>query len=132
MALRINNALRVNIVDTGVVGALGTSAILKVYDGTQPGTAGDATTANLLVEISGLSWNAATNGTAAIASTKTGTAGTTGTATWARLAGTDGSTYIIDGNCGTASTHDFILDNSIIAGLSEVTLITASIIQPSE
>ncbi len=132
MAIKINTAFQNHIVDNGIVGALGTAAILKVYEGTQPGTAGDATTANMLVQIDPISWNAATNGIALITATGLGTAGTTGTAAWARLSGTDGSSYIVDGNCGTASTSDFVIDSCNISEDAEVMLITASIVQPGE
>lgn len=131
MALRINDGLRSYIVDSGVVGAIGTAGVLKIYEGTQPGTAGDAATGNLIVEISGISWNAATNGTAGITATKSGTAGTDGTAGWGRLSGTDGSTYILDGDCGTATTNVFQVDSVAILEDAEVTLVSASIIQPA-
>lgn len=132
MALKVNDAFRSKIIDSGVVGALGTAAILKVYEGTQPGTAGDATTANMLVEITGISWNAASNGTAGIVATVSGTAGTDGTATWARLAGTDGSTYILDGGCGTAGTWDFVITATAIETDDVVSLISATLVQPAE
>jgi hypothetical protein len=131
MAIRLNNAMRSQIVNSGIVGGFGTSGILKVYGGTQPSTGGEATTQGIIVEIGSIDWGAATNGTALITGTKTGTANTAGTATWARLSGSDGTSYIIDGNCGTASTCDFVIDAVGIASTSIVSLTAATIVQPA-
>jgi hypothetical protein len=131
MAIRLNNAMRSAIVNSGIVGFLGTSGIVKVYDGVQAANGGDAATGNCLVQINAVAWNTGTNGTALITGTKTGTAGTAGTATWARLSGTDGTTYIIDGNCGTAATCDFVIDAAPIALSSVVSLTAATIVQPA-
>lgn len=133
MALRIQNDLRSAIVDM-ITGTYGT-ARLRVYGGTQPGTAGDSTTANVLADFTVaenvISWNPATNGTAAISASKTTTAGTTGTASWARLSSTDGTSFVIDGACGTASTCDFVIDAAAISAGAVVTLTAATIIQPA-
>jgi len=132
MAIRLNNAIRTGIVDSGIVGMLGTSGILNIYNTPQPAAGGDATTANLIVTISGISWKPATNGTAYISGTFAGTAGATaGTAAWGRMTGTDGSTYIIDGNCGTSSTSDFVINAVAVAGASVVSLTAATIVQPA-
>jgi hypothetical protein len=132
MAIRLNDAIRTGIVDSGIVGMLGTSGILKIYNTPQPPAGGEATTSNLIVTISGISWNPATNGTGLISGTKTGTAGATaGTAAWGRLSGTDGSTYLVDGNCGTAATCDFVINAVAIAASSVVSLTAATIVQPA-
>ena len=132
MALKLNNAVRSAIVDSGVVGQLGTDAVLKVYGGTQPGTGGaTAGTQAVIVQISGIAWNAATNGTAAILASKTGTAGSSGTSTWARLSDVSGTAYIIDGVCGTASTADFLIDSQVISASAVITLTSATLIQPA-
>jgi hypothetical protein len=130
MAIRLNDAIRSVMADAGVVGYLGTAGILSVYAGTQPATGGGATTQGKIVEIAGISWNAATNGTALIAASKTGTCGTAGTAAWARLTDSSGTTYVVDGNCGTASTSNFVIDVALIAGDSVVTLTAATIVVP--
>jgi len=131
MAIKLNDPLRSAIVNAGIVGYLGTSAILTVYNGVQAANAGDAATGSPLVQISGITWNTGTNGTALITGTKTGTAGTAGTATWARLSSADGTTYVMDGNCGTASTSDFVIDTAAIALSSVVSLTAATIVQPA-
>jgi hypothetical protein len=129
--IRLNDPLRTNITPAGIIAALGTSGMLRVYGGTQPGTGGaTAGVGEVIVQMTALSWNPATAGTAALAATKTGTAGTTGTATWARLSDTSGTAYIIDGDCGTGATCNFIISVATITAADVVTLNTASIIQP--
>jgi hypothetical protein len=145
MAIKILDSVRTQMVDavvaclsgtsgtagTIIAGTSGSAGALRVYGGTQPGTAGGtAGTQEILVRIDGLSWGAATNGTATLTASKTGTAGTTGTATWARLSGTNGTGYIIDGVCGTAATSDFVIDAAAISADAVVTLTAATIVQP--
>jgi hypothetical protein len=132
MALRLNDPLRSKIIATGIIGGLGTSAILKVYGGTQPLSGGGTTTEGIIVQISGISWATPSNGTAALSTSFLGTAnGTDGTASWARLSDTSGTAYVIDGACGTSSLSDFIIDSEVINGTSVITLTSASIIQPA-
>ena len=131
MAIRLNNAICSAIVNSGIVGQFGTSGILKVYGGTQPTNGGDATTSALLVQISGIAWGAASNGTALITGTRTGTAGTSGSATWARLSGSDGTSCVIDGSCDIAANlPNYVIDNANITGAAVVTLTAATLIQP--
>lgn len=131
MALRLNDPLR-SIIANGITGTFGTSAILKVYGGVQPGTGGaTAGTQEIIVQISGIGWSSGSNGTAVIAGNKVGTAGTSGTALWARLSGSDGTSTIIDGVCGTAANADFVIDSASIANTAVVTLTAATIVQPA-
>ena len=129
MALLLGDKFRSAIVDSGIVGKLGTSAVLKVFNGTQPGTAG-GTAGTLLVTISPIAWNAASNGTAGITATVSGTAGSSGTASWARLSDSSGTSYIVDGACGTSVTSTFVIDAVNITALAEVTFSSATIVQP--
>ena len=129
MAIRINDALRTKMVDA-VIGNLGSAGVLKVYSGTQPGTGGDTTAETMIVQFESLAWTVGSNGTAALVSTQTGTAATNGTAAWARLASTDGSSYVIDGNCGTSAASDFVIDTANISAEAICTLTKATIIQP--
>ena len=132
MAIRLNDPLRSKIVDSGIVGFLG-AAVLNVYAGTQPGTGGGSTSGSvLLVQIGSIAWNAASNGTATITGNKAGTSGTSGTPGWARLSDSSGTGYIADGNCGTASTCDFVIDTAVIAGTTVITLTAATIVQPAQ
>lgn len=131
MAIGISNALRSATVDgitgflSGTNGTKGTAGILCVYDGSQPATGGSTSGCALLVQISGIAWSAGTGGTAVITGNKTGTAGSTSTATWARLSDV-GKTYIIDGDV----VSDFILDSADITEDAVVTLTAATIVQP--
>src|SRR5271157_278074 len=131
MAIQLNNTLANYIVNSGVVAVLGNgTAVLRVYSGNQPSTAGGSTAGcTMLVQIGGLAWATGSNGTAALSNSPTGTAGVSGTAGWARLMDT-GTNYIIDGNCGTAGTSDFTIDNQIITGAGVVSLVSATIVQP--
>lgn len=98
MAVALRNA-RLDAITTFVGG----SALLRIYDGSRPATGGTATT--LLAELvcnatfapsaSGgvLTLNAIANDSAANA---------TGTATWARLMKSDGTTHVYDCSVGTS------------------------------
>lgn len=136
MAIKLSNTLRNKIIDSGIAGQFGTGMV-RIYGGTQPTNAGDATTSGTLCEINGILWGAASNGTATLLSSYLGTAtfdltifGTRAVG-WARLSGTDGTGYVIDGGCGTASTNDFVIDKTTIYGTMAVTLLTATFIQPA-
>ena len=138
MAIKLVNPLRSRIVDvvsaylSGTNGTSGSGAMLRVYGGTQPGTGGGtAGTQEILVQIDGIAWSSGSNGTAVLAAQVTGTAGTAGAATWARLSGTDGTGYVIDGVCGTSAASDFVIDSASIVATAVVTLTAASIIQPA-
>lgn len=94
----------------------GTLCKLRIYNGTQPATGGAATT--LLAELicnatfapaasgSVLTLNAISNGTAAA----------TGTATWARILKTDGTTIVLDCTVGTSGADIILNTVSIVAG----------------
>ena len=132
MALKINNPAR-NVVTDAITGQF-SGGVLRIYDGTQPGTAGATSGSSLLiVEIGSLYWAAASNGTALLASSAgtTGTSGTAGTAAWARLIDS-GTSCIIDGACGTGVSNNFVIDSAVILGGSVVTLTKADIIEPAE
>jgi hypothetical protein len=138
MAIRLNNDIRRKMVDvvsaylSGTGGTAGSGGMLRIYNGTQPTNGGDTSgTCSMLVQINGLSWSAGTNGTAVITGTKTGTAGSAGTALWARLSGTDGTGFVVDGGCGPASTSDFVLDAVAIALSSVCSVTAATLVQPA-
>jgi hypothetical protein len=108
------------------------TAVLKIYGGSQPLTGGDATTQGIIVQIGGILWNSPVSGTAGITASYAGTAnGTAGTAVWARLADTSGTSVVIDGACGTAASNEFVIDLAAIAGTSIVTLTAATLIMPA-
>lgn len=134
MAIRVNNLLRNYIIDHGVVSPLGPgTALLKIYTGTQPGTGGaTAGTSRIIGTVGALSWGAGSNGTVPLsAGTYTGTAGTDGTAGWARLSdGAGTSLYIIDGGCGTESTQNFVIDAAAITKGATITVTAVTLIMP--
>lgn len=116
--IRFSTDLKNKIIDNGIVANLEDTgaAELKIYDGTQGTSADLGTSGNLIVTISGISWNSATAGLAGVTGTFAGTAVASGTARWGRIehAGTDG-TYRLDGDVGTASTHVFVIDRAVVA-----------------
>lgn len=106
---------------TGLRAYIGTSALLKLYDGSQPASPDTAvSTQNMLCS---LTCNATAFGsegsgvlTAGAISSGTGAAaaGTGTNSTWFRLFKSDGTTAVLDGTVGTSSA-DLILNNVSIA-----------------
>lgn len=91
---------------------------LRVYDGTQPATADTAITTQVL--LAELRFNA-TSAPAAVsglltfnAFTADSSANADGTATWARALKSDGTSVVMDGSVGTA-TSDFIINSAVIS-----------------
>lgn len=93
----------------------GASALLRIYDGARPATAGTATT--LLAE---LTCNA-TFAPAAAAGVLTlnaiaqdASANATGTATWFRIVKADGTTFVLDGGVGVSGSDLNLTTTSIV------------------
>lgn len=105
----------------------GGSALLRIYDGTKPATGGAATT--LLAE---LTCNATFAPAAAAgvltlnAITSDATANATGTATWARIVKSDGTTHVLDCTVGTAGA-DINLNTVSIVINATVSVTSATI-----
>jgi len=96
---------------------------LRIYDGSQPATADTAIGAqNLLAE---LRFNATASGAAVAgvltfsAFTSDASANATGTAAWYRALKADGTTPVMDGSVGTA-TSDLILNSVAISSGAQV------------
>jgi hypothetical protein len=108
----IRNA-RADAITTGAGG----SALLRIYDGTRPATGGTATT--LLAE---LTCNAtfapsASGGVLTLnAITADSSANATGTATWARIVKSDGTTHVLDCSVGTSGADLNLNTVSIVTG----------------
>lgn len=105
----------------------GASALLRIYDGTRPATAGAATT--LLAELvcNATFAPAAASGVLtlnAIAQDAGANAG--GTATWFRIVKADGTTFVMDGNVG-ASGSDLNLTPALIT-ISQPVSVTSFVI----
>ena len=109
----------VNAEANAVGGALNTGYI-RIYDGTQPATADTAvTTQNLLATLrfNATAFPSAVAGVlTANAITSDSSAAGTGTAAWARILASDGTTVWFDGSVGTSSANVVIATTSIVAG----------------
>jgi hypothetical protein len=109
----------VNAEADAVGNALNTGYI-RIYDGTQPANADTAvSTQTLLAELrfGADAFGAASNGTiTANAITSDSSANATGTASWARILASDGTTVWMDGSVGTSDANVILNTVSIVAG----------------
>ncbi len=101
----------------------GTSALLRIYDGTRPAT-GDTPT-NLLTTLAcGVTFApAATGGVLTanqIASDTSPSA--SGTATWFRVVQSDGTTFVLDGDVGVEAPTDLLIGSTTILTGSTVSV----------
>lgn len=113
---------------TGLAAFIGTSALLKLYDGTQPASPDTAISSqNMLCS---LTCGASAFGTAAAGvltanaisnGTGTAAAGSGVTSTWFRLWKSDGTTAVLDGTVGTTGC-DLNLNNASIANGQTVSI----------
>jgi hypothetical protein len=117
MTLRYNVLMRdakLNAITTFA----GTSALLRIYDGSQPATGGSATT--LLAELTcNASQFAGASSSAVLtlsAITSDSSANATGTATWFRIVKSDGTTHVMDGTVGTSGADLNLNTVSIVSG----------------
>ena len=116
MAVGFVTALRNSRLDA-ITTRAGASALLRIYDGSRPATGGTATT--LLAE---LVCNAtfAPGAPAGVltlnAIASDSSANATGTATWARIVQSDGSTHVLDCSVGTSGTDIILNTVSIVSG----------------
>lgn len=95
----------------------GASAKLRIYSGTRPATGGTATT--LLAELTCGSTFAAAAAAGVLtlnAITQDSAADATGTATWARIVKSDGTTHVLDCNVGTSGSDINLNTTSIVTG----------------
>lgn len=115
MAIAYAATLRNSMLDA-ITTAAGSSALLRIYDGTRPATGGTATT--LLAE---LTCNAtfapgASSGALTLnAITQDSSANSSGTATWFRIVKSDGTTHVLDGNVGTSGSDLNLTTTTIVA-----------------
>lgn len=130
MSTGLKNALCLEVLTlmAGTSGTAGTAS-LTIMAGTQAASADDAGTGGTLCVITGIGWNAATSGTSPLAGTSyTGTAGTSGTAVWARLECiNDSGTCRIDGDVGTAAGNVFTINVNSFSSGGLITLTAADI-----
>ena len=117
--LKFTTALR-NAMADAISTYAGGSALIRIYDGTQPANANTAvSTQNLLAELTcnATFAPAASGGTITLNSiTQDSSANNTGTASWFRLVKSDGSTVVLDGTVGTSGSDMNINSTSISSG----------------
>lgn len=96
------------------------SGYIRIYDGSQPANANTAVGAQtLLAELrfGADAFGAASSGTiTANAITSDSSANATGTATWARILASNGSTVWFDGSVGTSDANVILNTTSIVSG----------------
>jgi hypothetical protein len=106
--------------EADAVGSALDNGYIRIYDGTQPATADTAIGAQVLLaelRFGADAFGAASGGTiTANAITSDSSANNTGTATWARILASNGSTVWFDGTVGTATSNVIIATTSIVAG----------------
>lgn len=119
MALGINVTTRNAMLDA-ITSRAGSSALLRIYDGTRPSTGGTATTLLAQLTCNATFAPGASSGVLTLNSIASATsAAATGTATWFRIVQSNGTTHVLDGSVSTvaAGTGDLQLDStSIVLG----------------
>lgn len=117
MAIKYDATTRNAMLDA-LTTRVGTSGLLRIYDGTRPATVATAITTQVMLVA--LTTNAtafaaaASGGILTANAISNGTAAATGTASWFRLFKSDGTTAIIDGDVSTSGA-DLNLNNTSIA-----------------
>lgn len=128
MALGYATALRNAQLDE-ITARAGSSALLRIYDGSRPATGGAAT--NLLAELTcnATFAGAASSGVLTLnAITQDSSANATGTATWFRIVQSGGSTHVMDGSVtGSGGGGDMELSSTSIVAGGTVSITSATI-----
>lgn len=109
----------------------GGAGTIAIYDGTQPANPGTAITSqNLLVTLTfnATAFGASSSGVATANAIASGTAGATGTATWARLKSGAG-TAVIDCTVGASAT-DIVLSTATINSGNTVSISSFTLTHP--
>lgn len=112
MVTNLRNA-RLDAITTFV----GASGKLRIYAGSRPATGGTATTLLAELTLNATFAPAASGGVLTLnAITGDTTADATGTATWARILKSDGTTIVMDCSVGTSGADINLNTTSIVAG----------------
>lgn len=115
MALAYLTATRNAMLDA-ITTSAGASALLRIYSGTRPATAGTATTLLAELTCNATFAPAASGGVLTLNSiTQDSSANATGTATWFRIVKSDGTTFVMDGDVGTSGSDLNLVTTSITA-----------------
>lgn len=94
--------------------AVGASGKLRIYSGTRPATGGTATTLLVELTLNATFAPAASGGVLTANAITAGTAVATGTASWARILKSDGTTIVMDLGVGTSGQEVTIATTSIV------------------
>jgi hypothetical protein len=116
MALSFSTTLRNSRLDA-ISTAVGSSGLLRIYDGTRPANPGTAvSTQVLLAELTcGATFGTSSAGVLTLSAiTQDSSANNTGTATWFRIT-TSGGTAVVDGNVSTSGSDLNLTTTSIVA-----------------
>lgn len=122
----MNVTLRNNRLDQ-ITSRAGASALLRIYDGSRPATGGAATTLLAELTCNATFAPAAAAGVLTLNSiTQDSSANATGTATWARIVQSDGTTHVLDCSVGTSGA-DINLNTTSIVAAAAVSVTSATI-----
>ena len=114
MTLAINATTRGSMLTT-LNTAIGTSATLTIYNGTQPATGGTATTALAALTCSTTAFGTVSGAVLTANAIASATATATSTATWFRIA-TSGATQQIDGTVAASGADLNLNTTAIVTG----------------
>ncbi|URF02959.1 hypothetical protein [Cupriavidus campinensis] len=128
MTIGMSTALRNARLDA-ITTAAGASAKLRLYTGTRPATGAAITSQTLLAELTcGATFAPAASGGVLTLNAITGdsSADASGTATWARLLKSDGTTHVLDMDVGTSGA-DFNMNSNVISAGAAVSITSATL-----
>lgn len=115
MTLALSTATRNGLLDA-ITTAIGSSGLVRIYNGTRPASGGSATTLLAQLALSATAAPAASGGVLTFSTvTNDSSADNTGTATWFRVT-TSGGTFVIDGDVSTSGSDLNLNTTSIVAG----------------
>lgn len=130
MTLGFNSTTRNAWLDS-ITSRAGASALLRIYNGTQPATGGTATTLLAELTCNATFAPAASGGVLTLnAITQDSSADATGTATWFRIVQSGGSTHVFDGTVGTSGA-DLNLNSTSIVAAGTVSISSFTITAPN-
>jgi hypothetical protein len=118
--LKYPTTLRNNQLDE-ITALAGTSALLRIYDGTQPANANTAIGAQVLLaelvcDATAFAAAASSGALTANAISNDASANASGTASWFRLVASNGTTVVMDGSVGTTGSDLNLNSVSITSG----------------
>ncbi|MBK3333565.1 hypothetical protein [Burkholderia pseudomallei] len=117
MTMGFSTTLRNAMLDQ-ITSQAGASALLSIYSGTRPATGGALSGNTLLAQLTcnATFAPASSGGVLTLNSIASVAAAATGTATWARLTKSDGTTFVADFSVGTSGTEVIMATTSITSG----------------